>query len=64
MWSSDYIIISLIKIIMNTDNTMPTEEKKEEGMPEMAPATDSPTEGAPAEMTPEEVTKEGEATAM
>jgi len=63
MWSSDYIIISLIKIIMDTDNTMP-EEKKEEGMPEMAPATDAPTEGAPAEMTPEEVTKEGEATAM
>lgn len=59
MWSSDYIIISLIKIIMNTDNTMPTEEKKEEGMPEM-----TPVEGAPAEMTPEEVTKEGEATAM
>lgn len=63
MWSSDYIIISLIKIIMNTDNTA-QEEEKEEGMPEMVPATDAPTEGAPAEMTPEEVTKEGEATAM
>ena len=58
MWSSDYIIIILIKIIMDTDNTKP-EEKKEEGMPEMAPV-----EGTPSEATPEEVIKEGEATAM
>lgn len=49
MWSSDCIIISLIKIIMDTnDNTMP-EEKKEGEMPEMAPATDTPTEAAPEE---------------
>jgi hypothetical protein len=57
MWSSDYIIISLIKIIMDTDNTMPIEEEKKEG--EMTPA-----EGAPEEMTPAETTEEGEATAM
>ena len=59
MWSSDCIIISLIKIIMDTNENAQPEEKKEEVMPEM-----TPTEGAPAEMTPEETTKEGQATAM
>ena len=55
MWSSDYIIISLIKIIMdNNENTKPEEEEKknEEGMPEMAPET--PTTDAP--VAPEEET--------
>lgn len=51
MWSSDYIIISLIKIIMDTENnTMPEGEMPEVTPAAEAPATDAPA--APAEETP------------
>lgn len=51
MWSSDYIIISLIKIIMdNNENTMPEGEMPEVNLGAEAPATDAPS--APEEETP------------
>jgi hypothetical protein len=43
MWSSDCIIISLIKIIMDTDNTIPEGE-----MPEVTPGAEAPATDAPA----------------
>ncbi len=50
MWSSDCIIISLIKIIMDNDNNTMPEEKKDG---EMAPATETPATDAPAAPTEE-----------